>query len=185
MNAAVGAAGISPAAAAQTQRGHVGLVVLGSMAAGLGVGLLLVLVVFAGGSEPQITGGALIGLGTGFALLALASTLRTSQPQRWALVPGGATALAGVGLLALAPGERFLDLAGWVWPALLASLVVSSFRGARRSLANWSRRALLYPVLVVLSLLALGGAVGTVMAAASSTPAPPSGHVYLANGHRL
>ena len=48
-------------------------------------------------------------------------------------------------LLALAPGERFLDLASWVWPVLLATLVVSSFRGARRSLANWSRRALLYP----------------------------------------
>jgi pimeloyl-ACP methyl ester carboxylesterase len=64
-------------------------------------------------------------------------------------------------------------------------LVVSSFRGARRSLANWSRRALLYPALVVLSLLALSGAAGTVVAAISSNPAPASGHIYLANGHRL
>ena len=93
--------------------------------------------------------------------------------------------LAGVGVLALAPSERLLDLAGWVWPVLLGILVVSSFRGARRSLDNWSRRALLYPALVVLSLIAVGGAVGTVMAATSSNPAPTSGHTYLANGHRL
>jgi pimeloyl-ACP methyl ester carboxylesterase len=184
MNAAA-TASISPATTAQTQRGHVGLHVLGSIAAGLAVGLLLVVGVFAGGSEPQIIGSALLGLGTGFALLAFTSTRRTNQPQQWARVPGVATMIAGTSLLALAPGERFLDLASWVWPALLASLVVASFRGARRSLANWSRRALLYPALVVLSLLALGGAVGTVIAATSSNPAPASGHVYVANGHRL
>src|SRR5207253_5361207 len=113
------------------------------------------------------------------------SRRRTNQPQRWALVPGVATSVAGVGLLALAPGERLLDLAGWVWPVLLAILVGSSFRGARRSLDNWSRRALLYPALVVLSLIACGGAVGTVMAATSSNPAPASGRTYVANGHRL
>jgi pimeloyl-ACP methyl ester carboxylesterase len=185
MNAAATATSITPATTAETQRGHVGLVVFGSIAAGLAVGLLLVLGVFAGGSEPQIIGSALLGLGTGFALLAFASTRRTNQPQQWARVPGIATALVGVSLLTIAPGERFLDLASWVWPVLVAMLVVSSFRGARRSLANWSRRALLYPALVVLSLLALGGAVGTVMAATSSNPAPASGHVYLANGHRL
>src|SRR4051794_15449921 len=185
MNAAATATGISPATTADTQRGHVGLVVLGSMAAGLAVGLLLVLGVFAGGSESHIIGSALLGLGIGFALLAFASTRRTNQPQQWALVPGAATALAGVSLLTLAPGQRFLDLASWVWPVLVAMLVVSSFRGARRSLANWSRRALLYPALVVLSLLALSGAVGTVMAATSSNRAPASGHIYLANGHRL
>jgi pimeloyl-ACP methyl ester carboxylesterase len=37
----------------------------------------------------------------------------------------------------------------------------------------------------VLSLIAVGGGVGTVMAATSSSPAPASGHTYLANGHRL
>ena len=185
MNTAAGLPTISPTTTAKTQRGHIGLVVLASIAAGLAIGLLLVLGVFAGGSEPQIIGSALLGLGTGFALLAVTSTRRTNQPQQWALAPGVATTVVGLGLLALAPGGRLLDLAGWVWPVLLAGLVTSSFRGARRSLANWSRRALLYPALVVLSLLALGGAVGTVMAATSLDPPPASGHVYLANGHRL
>ena len=179
------AAPITPSVEGASARGHIGLVVFASIAAGLALGLLLVLGVFAGGSEPRVIGSALVGLGTGFVLLAFASTRRTNQPQQWALVPGAATALVGVGLLALAPGERFLDLASWVWPVLLAGLVVSSFRGARWSLANWSRRALLYPALVGLSLLAVGGGVGTVMAATSSNPAPASGHTYLANGHRL
>lgn len=184
MNAAATATS-NPAATADTQRGHVGLVVLGSIATGLAVGLVLVLGVFAGGSEPQVIGSALLGLGTGFVLLASASKRRTNQPQQWARVPGIAAALVGVSLVALAPREHFLDLASWVWPVLLAMLVVSSVSGARRSLANWSRRALLYPALVVLSLLALGGAVGTVMAETSSNPAPASGRTYLANGHRL
>ncbi|MEA2129278.1 MAG: hypothetical protein QOJ85_2169, partial [Solirubrobacteraceae bacterium] len=60
-----------------------------------------------------------------------------------------------------------------------------SFRGAGRALHNWSRRALLYPALVVLSLLAVGGAAGTVAAATSSNPAPASGHTYRVNGHPL
>ena len=185
MNAAAIATRMTPATAVETQRGHVGLTVLGSIAAGLAIVLLLVLGVFAGGSEPQIIGSGLLGLGGGFVLLAFASTRRTNQPQEWARVPGIATALVGITLLAITPGERFLDLASWVWPVLVAMLVVFSFRGARHSLANWSRRALLYPALVVLSLLALGGAAGTVVAATSSNPAPASGRTYIANGHRL
>lgn len=185
MTASVAPTTISPAATAQAQGGHIGLVVLASIAAGLALGFVLLLGVFAGGSEPQIIGSALVGLGTGLALLAFTSTRRTNQPQHWALVPGVATTLAGVGAVALAPSERLLDLAGWVWPVLLGLLVVSSLRGAHRSLDNWSRRALLYPALVVLSLVAVGGAVGTVMAATSSNPAPASGRTYLANGHRL
>jgi pimeloyl-ACP methyl ester carboxylesterase len=185
MNTAAAPTTISPPTTAKAQAGHIGLVVFASIASGLGIGLLLVLGVFAGGSEPQIIGSALVGLGTGFALLALTSTRRTNQPQQWARMPGVATTVAGVGVLAFAPGHQFLDFAGWVWPVLLAILVVSSFRGARRSLANWSRRALLYPALTVLSLLALSGGVGTVMASTSSDPTPISGRTYLANGHHL
>jgi pimeloyl-ACP methyl ester carboxylesterase len=165
-------------------KGHIGLVVLASTAAGLSLGFLLVLAVWAGADEPKIIGSALFALGAGFALLAIASSRFTSQPQSWALAPGVTSMLAGV-IVALAPGGRLLDLEGWVWPVLLALLVVSSFRGARRSLDNWSRRALLYPALFVLLLIAVGGAVGTVMAATTSNPAPASGRTYLANGHHL
>ena len=164
--------------------GHIGLVVLASIAVGLVLGLVLVLGVFVGEDEPRVIGSALFALGTGFALLATASSRFTSRPQRWALVPGVASMLAGV-IVAVMPSGRPLDVADWIWPVLLAVLVVSSFRGARRSLDNWSRRALLYPALLVLLVIAVGGGVGAVMAATASNPAPASGHTYLANGHRL
>jgi pimeloyl-ACP methyl ester carboxylesterase len=165
--------------------GHIGLVVLASIATGLALGLLLVLGVFAGGDEPHIVGSALLALGVGFALLAVASARLARQPQGWALRPGVGSMVAGLGILVLAPGQRLLDLAGWVWPLLVAVLVASSFRGAHRSLDNWSRRSLVYPALAVMSLIAIGGAVGTVAAAISSNPAPTSGHVYRVNSHRL
>jgi pimeloyl-ACP methyl ester carboxylesterase len=88
-------------------------------------------------------------------------------------------------LLVLAPGNRALGLAGWVWPALLLLLVAWSFRGARSTLRNWSRRALLYPALLVLLLVAVGGAIETVAEATASNPPPPGGRTYVVNGHRL
>jgi len=56
VNAAATATRATPAIPAKTQRGHIGLVVAVSIAAGVAVGLVLVLSVFAGGSEPQIIG---------------------------------------------------------------------------------------------------------------------------------
>src|SRR5439155_1133745 len=139
-------------------RGHIGLVVLGAIASGLLSGLLLVLVVLAGGPEHQIIGAALVALGIGFVVLAVGSSRFTDQPQPWALLPGVASAVVGVAIWALAPSDRTLTLAGWVWPELLLVLVVWSFRGARQALHNWSRRALFYPSLLVLLLIAAGGA---------------------------
>jgi len=165
-------------------RSRIALVVFGSIALGFVLGLLLTLVVFAGGEESQITGSALLALGAGFMLLALASSRFTDQPQRWALAPGVAAAVIGLAILLFAPGNRVLGLAGWVWPVLLLVLVGWSFWGARRSLRNWSRRALLYPALFVLLLVAIGGAYETVAEATSSNPAP-AGRTYLVNGHRL
>jgi pimeloyl-ACP methyl ester carboxylesterase len=172
------------ATAATRERDHIGLVVLASIAAGVILGLVFVLAVFGGGTEAQITGSALVALGAGFVTLVLASRRFTAQPQNWALAPGVAAVAVGVGVLVLSPGDRLLGLAGWVWPLLLLLLVGWSYRGARRSLRSWSRRALLYPALFVLLLVAVGGAFETVAEATTSNPAP-SGGTYLVDGHRL
>ena len=50
-------------------RGHIGLIVLGSIVFGLILGLVLVLGVFGGGREHVITGSALIALGLGMLML--------------------------------------------------------------------------------------------------------------------
>ena len=122
----------------------------------------------------------------GFALLAIASTRLTNQPQQWALVPGVVLGgRRGSAFSRSRPVHRFSTSRAGSGRCSSRPWSSSSFRGARRSLDNWSRRALLYPALVVLSLIAVGGAVGTVMAATSSNPAPASGRTYLANGHRL
>jgi pimeloyl-ACP methyl ester carboxylesterase len=151
---------------------------------GLALGLLLVLAVFVGRPEHETTGCALFALGAGFVFLALASRRFTDQPQDWALPPGLATAIVGVALFVFAPGTRALDLAGWVWPILLLVLVGLSFRSARRSLDSWSRRVVLYPALVVLALVAIGGALETIAQATASNP-PLGGRTYLVDGHHL
>jgi pimeloyl-ACP methyl ester carboxylesterase len=161
----------------------IGPVVAGSVAVGVVFGLLLVLVAFAGGAESRITGSALLALGTGFALLAVASG-RTPQPQPWARVPGVATIAVGLGLIALRPDDHLLGLTGWIWPVLLLALVGWSFAHARRSLRHWSRRAFLYPALFVLLLIAVGGAFETA-AEATSAAAPAAGRTHLVDGHRL
>jgi pimeloyl-ACP methyl ester carboxylesterase len=166
-------------------RGHIGLVVLGSIAGGLILGLVLVLGVFAGGRENVITGAALIALAFGMLMLVELARRRTDQPQSWALVPALGFGVAGLALLILAPSDRVLGWLGWVWPLLLALAVVWSVRGAHRSLHNWSRRALLYPAFAVLALVALGGAFETVMEAGASNNPPSGGHTYPVAGHSL
>ena len=110
---------------------------------------------------------------------------RTDQPQSWALVPALGIGLAGLALLILGPSDRVLGRLGWVWPLLLALVLVWSVRGARRSLHNWSRRALLYPAFAVLALIALGGAFETVMEATTTNNPPSGGRTYLVAGHSL
>jgi len=165
-------------------RGHIGLVVLGSIAFGLILGLVLVLGVFGGGREHLITGSALVAPGLGMLMLFVLARRSTDQPQPWALAPAVGLGVVGLALIVLGPSGRVLGWLGWVWPLLLAALVVWSWRGARHSLHNWSRRALLYPCFVILGLVALGGAYETVSEATMSN-APTSGRTYLVAGHRL
>jgi pimeloyl-ACP methyl ester carboxylesterase len=145
----------------------------------------LVLGVFGGGPENVITGAALIALGIGMLMLFELSRRRTDQPQSWALVPAVGLGAAGLALLVLGPSDRVLGWLGWVWPLLLALVVVSSVRGARRSLHNWSRRALLYPAFAVLALIALGGAFETVTEAATENNPPADGRTYPVTGRDL
>ena len=121
-----------------------------------------------------MTGAALIALAFGMLMLFELARRRTDQPQPWALAPGLGLGVAGLALLILGPSDRVLGRLGWVWPLLLALVVVWSVRGARSSLHNWSRRALLYPAFAVLALVAIGGAFETVMEAATTTTRLPA-----------
>lgn len=173
-----------PAPAPSTGKGHIGLIVVGSLAAGLAAALLLVWFVSPGAAEPVVTGSAMLGFGFGWAMLAVLSVWRTDQPQRWALVPAASFAIVGAALLLFSPGDGALGLLGWVWPPLLLALLVWIVVQARRQLRSRTRPVVLYPVVVVLALVAAGGAVETVVESASAGPAM-AGRMVDVGGHRL
>jgi pimeloyl-ACP methyl ester carboxylesterase len=170
--------------ARSTRRGHIGLIVVGSLAAGLAAALLLVLIVFAGAAEPVVTGSALLAFGLGWAMLAALSVWRTGQPQRWALVPATYFAIMGAALLLFSPGDGALRLLGWAWPPLLLALLVWIVARARRHLRSRTRPLVLYPVLGVLALLAVGGAVETVAEPAGGGQSV-TGRMVNVGGHQL
>ena len=142
-------------------KGHVGLVVLASIAAGLALGLLLVLGVFAGGPEHEIIGAC--AACPRRRIRAARNRDRagfTDQPQRvGARSRRGATAVVGLAFWALAPGDRTLDTRrlGLAGAARRARRLVRSAARAGRS-HNWSRRALPLPGARHALLIAVGGA---------------------------
>ena len=167
-----------------TRMGHIGLIVVGSLAAGLAVALLLVWFVSPGAAEPVVTGSAMVAFGFGWAMLAALSVWRTDQPQRWALVPAASFVIAGTALVVFSPGDGAMRLLGWAWPPLLLALLVWIVVHARRHLRSRARPLVLYPVLVVLALLAAGGAVETVAESAGAGQAA-AGRMVDVGGYRL
>ncbi len=160
------------------------VVVAASMLSGLANTLVLVLLVFAGATEPVITGAGLVGLASGWGLLAVLTTRWTSKPQRWAAVPALVLAITGVGLLAVTPGNGGLTVAGWVWPPLALVLAVWTERAARRATTGRSRW-LLYPVIGLVTVAAIGGMVESVSLARDHGRHPMAGALYDVGGHRL
>jgi pimeloyl-ACP methyl ester carboxylesterase len=165
--------------------GPIRRVIAGSLFTGLVLAAVLPLLVFGSGSEAVITGSALLGFASGWAMLALLTSRMTTQPQRWAWVPAAALGATGVGLLVTAPDDRVLTAAGWVWPPLLLALAVWMGIRVRRSLAAGSGRWLLYPVVTVMAVAALGGAVETVGLASDQRAYAMPGRLYDVGGHRL
>jgi pimeloyl-ACP methyl ester carboxylesterase len=179
-----------PAAVASTagrtsRRGPIRRVIAGSLVTGAVLAAVLTLFVFAGAPEPVITGAALLGFAAGWAVLAVLSARTTDQPQRWARLPAAALGATGLGLLVLTPDDRVLTAAGWVWPPVLLLLAVWMGVRVRRSLAAGSGRWLLYPVVAVMALAAVGGAVETVGLAADQRAHPVPGQSYDVGGYRL
>src|SRR3954454_23048733 len=94
-----------PTARAPGRTGSAGRNILVSLVAGALAALLLTLVVFPGATEATITGSMLLGFGLGLALVVILTPRRTSQPQRWAVVPAVAMGATGAALLAFQPGD--------------------------------------------------------------------------------
>jgi hypothetical protein len=72
-----------------------------------------------------------------------------------------------------------------VWPPALFVLVVWMFLRARRALHSRGARWLLYPVLAVLGIAALGGGYETARESLDAKAYPPPGQLVDVGGHRL
>ena len=142
------------------RRSHVGGVVAGSLAAGLAAAVILPFLPLGTVDEDFSTAMVLLGFALGWALLAVLSTRFTDQPQGWAVAPAVFMVLSGA-LVLLAP-DAVVDALAWVWPPALVVLVVWVWARAKRDLHSRTRVWLLNPVLVVLVLVALGGAYETI-----------------------
>jgi pimeloyl-ACP methyl ester carboxylesterase len=166
-------------------QGPIGRIVAASLAAGLVGALFLALVVFPGGAEHVITGSALVAFAAGWTMLAVLSTRRTNQPQRWAFVPAAYMGVVGAGLLVLAPGDNALRILGWVWPVPVLALAGWITVASRRHLHSRTRSWLLYPVVAFLALGAVGCSYETVQSSLDHSTDTMPGTSYDVGGHRL
>ena len=160
-----------------------GLIVAASMAAGVVAAALLVIAPLAPAEEHSLTGMVLLGCALGWALLAVLSVRFTDQPQRWAAAP--AVFMAVVGVTSVVGSAAVQGALGWTWPPALFVLVVWMLSRARRQLRGRSARWLLYPVLAVLAIAAVGGGYETVRESHEARAYPPPGQLVDVGGHRL
>jgi len=160
------------------------LVVGGSLALGFVLAIVLVLGPAAGGTEAVTTGSVLLGFGVGWLLLAGLSVRFTDQPQRWAFVPAAFMGMVGLGLIVFQPGIAIMDLLSWLWPPAVLILAVWTWLQVRRDVRGRSRW-LLYPVIAVLFLMGLAGAVETVLAAVDQATQPTTGQLVDVGGRKL
>jgi pimeloyl-ACP methyl ester carboxylesterase len=155
-----------------------------SLAIGLVLPILLALGPASGGGESRMIGAALLAWGIGWGLIAVLSSRFTDRRQDWAFFPAVIFSVAGVALIAFAPGSRVMDMLAWVWPVPLLVLVAWLVMRVRRNVVG-PARWLLYPVLAVLALLAIGGASETVVEATDGGRSADGGELVDVGGHRL
>jgi pimeloyl-ACP methyl ester carboxylesterase len=161
--------------------GRIGWFVAESFGTGLLVGLLLVAAPFIPAEEGELAGALLCGFALGWAMLALLSVRFTDQPQRWAAVPALFMGLGGLLLVGFGSGVQ--GVLSWVWPPALLALVVWMLVRPRQ-LRSRSRRWLLYPVIAMMALAAVGGGYETARGALDED-FPMPGQLIDVGGHSL
>jgi pimeloyl-ACP methyl ester carboxylesterase len=91
----------------------------------------------------------------------------------------------GLAHLVFRPSDGVLRAFGWVWPIAVAGLAIWLIVQSRRSLHSWSRRAILYPVLAVLLLAAVGGSYETIRETLDKSAYAMPGQLIDVGGHKL
>jgi len=165
---------------------HIGRIVVASLTAGPVIALGLVVGPLAGAEEHVITGVILLAFASSWALIAAVSILwAAAQPQRWALLPAAFMGIAGSALLVFAPGDAVIDALGWIWPPLLLALLATTVVRVHAALHSRVRAWVVYPVLSVYALCAVGGGYETVRESLDRRMPQAPGQLIDVGGHRL
>lgn len=164
---------------------RIGRIVVGCLAAGLVVAPVLVVGPLAGAEEHVVTGTVLLTFAASWGLLAVLAALWALQPQRWAARPALFMGVAGAGVLAFSPSGAALDLLGWIWPPLFLALLAATAVGAHRDLQSRSRSWIVYPLLALYAVGAIGGGYQTIRESLDRRVYTVPGELVDVGGHRL
>ena len=165
---------------------HIGVIVTGCLIGGLVAALAVVVGPVAGAQEHVITGTVLLTFSAGWALLATLSMLQTEQPQQWAFALAGFMALAGAALLVFAPSGVVIDALGWgLAAALSCASSLEQVVQVHRHLHSRTRYWVVYPLLSVYALCAVGGGYQTIREALDRRTYVAPGELVDVGGHRL
>lgn len=164
---------------------RLGSIVAMSIFTGFVLAIVLSVLVFAGATEAVITGSMLIGFAIGWLMLAWFSIKYTDQPQKWAYVPAAYMGGFGLLLIVFRPNGNFIAISSWVWPFLQIALTVWMFLEVKRGLKSRTRRWVIYPVLVVLLITALGGIYERIQETIDKHSYPIQGQLVDVGGFRL
>ena len=160
------------------------LAIVGSLAAGALLAVALLLGPASGGTEPMVTGSVLFAFGLGWALMAVLTTRFSAQPQTWMAVPAAFLGSIALGLIVVEPDPAVMDLLSWVWPPALAILAIWMFAEVRHQLRGRGRWFVV-PVIAMLLVFAIGGAIATVSDANGLGASSQTGRLIDVGGHRL
>ena len=175
-----------PAQPADPTSSHlsIGRVIAASMVTGAVSAALLVFAVLPGSPEPVIVGATLLAFSLGWAMLAWLTSRVTAFPQRWAYVPAGVLATAGVATLVARPTEPSMTQLSWLWAPLLVALAVFVAWRTRKDIPG--RPALIvYPVALATLLAGLGGLYQVATPAAEVAAGTMPGRLVDVGGYRL
>lgn len=164
---------------------HIVSIIAGCEIGGVLVALALVVGPVAGAQEHVITGTVLLTVAASWALMGRLTLRWTEQPQRWAFGLACFMASTGAALLVFAPGDAAIAALGWVWPPLFLALLAKTIARVRRDLHSRSCAWLVYPVLCVYALCALGGISETIHEAFDRRMYVAPGQLVDVGGHRL
>ncbi len=134
-----------------------GFLVTASMMTGFVLAMILSLGIFGGSKEHVITGSVSFGFAVGWLMLAYLTTRYSDQPQKWAYAPAVYFGVQGVLFLVLRPSNRLISDFGWLWPLILAGIVIWVVPQVKKQLHSRTRNFVIYPVLVILMFSAIGG----------------------------